>query len=459
MPWGVPRRVGRLHSLASVLALLLALPTEGGRRKGPSDAAEAGTLRGEVTAGPLPFAFVPLPAEEQAVAWPADAPGGLVAEPERPPPVEGSLQQFASPPELPPPPSDPSPPLATGAALLSPEPGPPLPPPLPDSEVSEAPLPAEPLAEPPPDIEPLPPNFQPPQRVAPGAQLLEEQPPLADDGGQPAPAELAAAREVPAAGSAPLGGLMSGAMAREEAERSARRNHGIVSRFMQDFAKNMKYAVLADSQGDMPEEERLRQMREIERSQPPEEHEQLLRAIGANPEAQERRQPRSVVEEGKEGGVRHQTLREPVGEVFEEALIPPHARHVHHRLRMLNGNLASQQRSIQMLNLGSHDAETAQSSPECEPDGCEGAAAISRVELPPEPRDPQEAPGVGLEQPVPPLLSLGAPPTPTARPSILELLHLARSTARPSTLLSCFSQGTGGLLLGVWLFVLSRPSS
>ena len=35
-------------------------------------------------------------------------------------------------------------------------------------------------------------------------------------------------------------------------------------RFMRGFAQNMKYAVLQDSKGDMPEEERLKQLRAIE---------------------------------------------------------------------------------------------------------------------------------------------------------------------------------------------------
>eukprot|EP00913_Durusdinium_trenchii_P012440 g11679.t1 len=38
----------------------------------------------------------------------------------------------------------------------------------------------------------------------------------------------------------------------------------LMSRFMHEFAKNMKYAVLQDSKGDMPEEERLCQLRAIE---------------------------------------------------------------------------------------------------------------------------------------------------------------------------------------------------
>mmetsp|Transcript_72083 Transcript_72083/g.168866 ORF Transcript_72083/g.168866 Transcript_72083/m.168866 type:complete len:132 (+) Transcript_72083:133-528(+) len=38
----------------------------------------------------------------------------------------------------------------------------------------------------------------------------------------------------------------------------------LMSQFMRSFAQNMKYAVLQDSKGDMPEEERQRQMRAIE---------------------------------------------------------------------------------------------------------------------------------------------------------------------------------------------------
>ncbi|CAE7202341.1 unnamed protein product, partial [Symbiodinium necroappetens] len=42
------------------------------------------------------------------------------------------------------------------------------------------------------------------------------------------------------------------------------RSGSLMSQFMRSFAQNMKYAVLQDSKGDMPEEERQRQMRAIE---------------------------------------------------------------------------------------------------------------------------------------------------------------------------------------------------
>ncbi|CAE7672745.1 uba1 [Symbiodinium sp. CCMP2592] len=51
----------------------------------------------------------------------------------------------------------------------------------------------------------------------------------------------------------------------EDRARARHRHSGsLMSQFMRSFAQNMKYAVLQDSKGDMPEEERQRQMRAIE---------------------------------------------------------------------------------------------------------------------------------------------------------------------------------------------------
>lgn len=43
-----------------------------------------------------------------------------------------------------------------------------------------------------------------------------------------------------------------------------RKQHSIMQQFMHNFARNMRYAVLADSKGDMPEDERLAMMRQIQ---------------------------------------------------------------------------------------------------------------------------------------------------------------------------------------------------
>lgn len=47
------------------------------------------------------------------------------------------------------------------------------------------------------------------------------------------------------------------------AVKTAHDKHNMMHQFMQNFARNMKYAVLEDSQGDMPEEERQRLMNQL----------------------------------------------------------------------------------------------------------------------------------------------------------------------------------------------------
>lgn len=48
------------------------------------------------------------------------------------------------------------------------------------------------------------------------------------------------------------------------AVRRAQKQHAVMAQFMHNFARNMRYAVLADSKGDMPESERQRLMRQAE---------------------------------------------------------------------------------------------------------------------------------------------------------------------------------------------------
>mmetsp|Transcript_78480 Transcript_78480/g.139146 ORF Transcript_78480/g.139146 Transcript_78480/m.139146 type:complete len:282 (+) Transcript_78480:131-976(+) len=48
------------------------------------------------------------------------------------------------------------------------------------------------------------------------------------------------------------------------AVRRAQKQHNIMQQFMRNFARNMRYSVLADSKGDMPEAERQRLMRQAE---------------------------------------------------------------------------------------------------------------------------------------------------------------------------------------------------
>merc|ERR1719316_905123 len=59
---------------------------------------------------------------------------------------------------------------------------------------------------------------------------------------------------------APQGGDMFEA---DMAVKTAHDKHNMMHQFMRNFAKNMKYAVLEDSQGDMPEAERQRMMNEL----------------------------------------------------------------------------------------------------------------------------------------------------------------------------------------------------
>lgn len=48
------------------------------------------------------------------------------------------------------------------------------------------------------------------------------------------------------------------------AVRRAQKQHSVMQQFMRNFARNMRYSVLADSKGDMPEYERQRLMRQAE---------------------------------------------------------------------------------------------------------------------------------------------------------------------------------------------------
>mmetsp|Transcript_34794 Transcript_34794/g.95983 ORF Transcript_34794/g.95983 Transcript_34794/m.95983 type:complete len:270 (+) Transcript_34794:62-871(+) len=56
-----------------------------------------------------------------------------------------------------------------------------------------------------------------------------------------------------------------GAFEANLAARRARRQHQVMTQFMHNFAKNMRRAVLEDSKGDMPEEERQRMLRQLQR--------------------------------------------------------------------------------------------------------------------------------------------------------------------------------------------------
>lgn len=62
------------------------------------------------------------------------------------------------------------------------------------------------------------------------------------------------------------GGLDSvlGAVQAEAQLKSAEESHAMIHQFMHNFATNMRYAVLEDSKGDIPEEERQRLMHKIE---------------------------------------------------------------------------------------------------------------------------------------------------------------------------------------------------
>lgn len=54
------------------------------------------------------------------------------------------------------------------------------------------------------------------------------------------------------------------ALEEKAAVRRARASHQIMKQFMHNFARNMRYAILADSKGDMPEEERQRMLRQLQ---------------------------------------------------------------------------------------------------------------------------------------------------------------------------------------------------
>lgn len=63
------------------------------------------------------------------------------------------------------------------------------------------------------------------------------------------------------------GGIM-GAMQAQLAVKTAQERHDMMHQFMHNFARNMRYAVLEDSKGDLPEGERLELMHKIEAEGP-----------------------------------------------------------------------------------------------------------------------------------------------------------------------------------------------
>jgi len=82
-----------------------------------------------------------------------------------------------------------------------------------------------------------------PWDVPDGSEELEAAPPMANMESEMSPEDQASIMEQ---------------VARRSATRRANSQHAVMKQFMQNFANNMRLSVLADSRGDMPEEERQR---------------------------------------------------------------------------------------------------------------------------------------------------------------------------------------------------------
>mmetsp|Transcript_2902 Transcript_2902/g.9365 ORF Transcript_2902/g.9365 Transcript_2902/m.9365 type:complete len:437 (+) Transcript_2902:60-1370(+) len=230
---------------------------------------------------------------------------------------------------------------------------------------------------------------EPPADVAAASPELTEGP-LPEPLPEPLPAspaiEAEAPRFAPAVGTNPLGRSIADGLGRalgaQMAAGNSQSTRGLVRKFMQNFARNMKYAVLADSKGDMPEEERLNQMQELERHQTPEERQRLLRAIGEassqdDPEAAEGSPPLLLAAESR--GFRHR----PAHELFEPMQDSHRRGHLaHQRLRMLNGGGGRGHAKGHLHLLNGDDPprqrlEALEVGRGCEAEGCAGAATVA----------------------------------------------------------------------------------
>jgi len=200
----------------------------------------------------------------------------------------------------------------------------------------------------------------------------------------------------------------------DHVQRMAKGKHNMISQFMKNFARNMRYSVLEDSEGDMPEEERRRMMEEINSQRggpPPEEsahHEENTLPIE---QIAEQMRPRF-----RSGGMQHEE----------------HTRRHRHRFRMLNQAEAPAPKKRRRHNFQMLNSQGASPTPQ---DDAAPAAADSAAGPPIEPfpaegspppelsSDANAAPGTTI-----PLLQLGQPPP-------LGLAAVPRSTAqRPQSM-------------------------
>lgn len=206
-------------------------------------------------------------------------------------------------------------------------------------------------------------------------------------------------------GGAAIGDIQR-AIAAQHAQRIAKGKHNMISQFMKNFARNMRYSVLEDSEGDMPEEERRRMMDEIDaaRGGPPpgsSHHEDNALPIE---QITEQMRPRF-----RSGRTQHEE----------------HARRHRHRFHMLNQGEAPaakkrRRHNFHMLNTQSA-ATTSQDA--AAPAVADSAAAPPIEPIPAEGSPPPESsnavPGTTI-----PLLQLGQP---------LGLAAVPRSSAQSMT--------------------------
>jgi hypothetical protein len=115
------------------------------------------------------------------------------------------------------------------------------------------------------------------------------------------------------------------------AMKEASERRSVMSQFMKNFARNMRKAVLQDSEGDMPEDEREMMLAQVEGRSPPED----------NPDADYMRQQRHAHHRHMLNGGRTVHDQNPEMEQASDAKLehPVHQPH-HHRMmlnHMLNG--------------------------------------------------------------------------------------------------------------------------
>lgn len=137
------------------------------------------------------------------------------------------------------------------------------------------------------------------------------------------------------------------------AMKEASQRHQVMKQFMKNFAMNMRRAVLQDSGGDMPEDERQSMLAQVDSESPPED----------NPDAEWMEHERHAHHRHMLNGGRlvpsHPAVdmeRPPMDEEMEQPRLQPTHRHRHHRM-MLNHMLNARHQSQRASDESSEDSE------------------------------------------------------------------------------------------------------